>query len=239
MVIMVKLGAQSYSFRKFSYEKAVEMVASLNLNYIEAFPGHLPPEEKNIELSKKLEKEYGVKLIAHGVNLMPADEKTLRNLFEFAYKAGIEVLTADPEPDAFNLLDKLVEEYDIAVAIHNHGPGHRYATAEEVLKAVENHHKLIGMCMDTGHLVRAEKDPVKAVEILGDRLHSIHLKDVGEDKHDTVLGEGIIDFENFFKKLKESNLLTRIPIVIEYELEPENPLPGIRKSLNYILKYLK
>jgi len=93
--------------------------------------------------------------------------------------------------------------------------------------------------MDTGHLVRAEKDPVKAVEILGDRLHSIHLKDVGEDKHDTVLGEGIIDFENFFKKLKESNLLTRIPIVIEYELEPENPLPGIRKSLNYILKYLK
>lgn len=230
----VKLGVQSYSLRKFSLEKALEYIASLELKYAEVYPGHLPPELNEVSKAKELVEKYGVKIAAHGVNHMPRDEEKLKKLFEFAHKVGIEVLTADPDPDAFDLLDKLVEEYGIAVAIHNHGPGHRYATVEDVLKAVENRSPLIGMCLDTGHLARAGQDPAEAARKLGKRLHGIHLKDINKEKKDVVLGEGIVDFKKLFEVIKESGVYSKAVIVIEYELEPENPLPGIRKSLNHI-----
>ena len=230
----VRLGVQSYSLRKFSLEKALEYIANLGLKYAEVYPEHLPPELSEVDKAKQLVEKYGVKIAAHGVNHMPRDEEKLRKLFEFAHKVGIEVLTADPDLDAFDLLDKLVEEYGIAVAIHNHGPGHRYARVEDVLKAVENYSPLIGMCLDTGHIARAGQDPAEAARKLGKRLHGIHLKDINKEKKDTVLGEGVIDFKKLFETIKETGVFSKAVIVIEYELEPENPLPGIRKSLNHI-----
>ncbi|RLE81437.1 MAG: sugar phosphate isomerase/epimerase [Thermoprotei archaeon] len=230
----IKLGVQSYSLRKFSLEKALESIADLGLKYAEVYPDHLPSELSEVTKAKQLEEKYGVKIAAYGIKHMSRDEEKLRKLFEFAHKIGIEVLTADPDLDTFDLLDRLVEEYGIAVAIHNHGPGHRYATAEDVLKAVENHSQLIGMCLDTGHLARAGQDPAEAARKLGKRLYGVHLKDINKEKKDVILGEGIIDFKKLFEVIKETNMYSKAVIVIEYELEPENPLPGIRKSLNYI-----
>ena len=235
----MKLGIQSYSLRKFSFEEAVKTASELGLKYIEAFPEHLPPKIEEVEALKELEEKYGVKVVAHGVNHMPNKEEELRSLFEFAKEAGIEVLTADPDPDAMSLIDKLVKEYGVKVAIHNHGPGHRYARVEDVLKAVGDYSVLIGMCLDTGHLTRAEEDVVEAVSALGPRLHGVHLKDINEAKKDVVIGEGIVDFKEFFKALKEASLIETCVMVIEYEPEPENPIQGIRKSLENVRRILE
>lgn len=235
----VKLGLQSYSLRKMPYEKAVEVVASLQLEYIEAFPGHLPPEPKSVLESKRISEKYGVKPLAHGVNLLGAEEKDLRRIFEFARGAGIKVITADPEPTGFRLLDGLVKEYGIAVAIHNHGPGRRYATAGEVLEAIEGHHELIGMCLDTGHLARAGGDPVEAAEMLGTRMHGLHLKDVSADNRDVVIGEGRLDFKGVFSTLRKTGALDDCAVILEIELEPDNPIPAIRQSLEHIRSMLE
>jgi len=235
----IKLGVQSYSYRKFEFEKALKFINELGLKCVEAYSGHLPPKVEEVEKVKRVCSRYGVKVAAHGVNHIPPDKNVLNNLFEFAHSLGIEVLTADPDPDSFDILDELVDEYKIAVAIHNHGPGHRYATVESVLKAVEGHSELIGMCLDTGHLARAGEDPVEAVKKLGRRLHGIHLKDVNEEKKDVILGGGILDLKGFFEALKETGALYKAVIVIEYELEPENPQPGIKKSLDYVRSILK
>ena len=60
---------------------------------------------------------------ANGVNPFSKNHEANRKLFEFAKQVGMRNITADPSEDAFESLDKLVAEYDIRIAIHNHGPG--------------------------------------------------------------------------------------------------------------------
>lgn len=234
----LKFGLQSYSLRNLSYEKANEAIADLGLSYVEAFPGHLPPEKKRIIEAKRFEQIYNVKVLAYGVNLMPRDESQLRNLFEFAKGLGIEVLTADPEPDSFDLLDELVSEYKTKVAIHNHGPGHRYSRIEDIVKALEGHDEMIGMCMDTGHLARSGEDIVEAAHRLGSRMHGLHIKDVNEGNDDTIVGEGRLPFEDLFRVLKRERILNRCALILEIELEPDNPMPAIRKSVENVRSLL-
>lgn len=229
-----RVGLQSYSLRKFGAEEAAAMVAQLGLKYVEAYPAHLPSRKDIIEDAKAVLERHGLKVVAYGVVRLTKDEKAMRNLFEFAKAMGIEVLSADPDPDSFELLDKLTEEYGVAVGIHNHGPGHRWNTIETMRKAIEGHSVKVGICLDTGHLVRAGDDIVKAVHVFKERLHGVHLKDVDANKRDVVVGMGVLDIKGFFKALKEIQF--KGYIALEYELEPDNPIPGIRKSLEFIQK---
>ncbi len=229
-----KIGLQSYSLRTMPFEKAVATVKQLGLTYLEAFPGHLPIERANE--AKKVLEENGVKLIAYGVVYMGKDEGALRRVFDFAKMMGIEVLTADPSPDSFELLDKLVEEYGVYVAIHNHGPGSRYPGVESVVKAIQGHHERIGLCYDTGHGARAGDEIVEAVRKIGKRIYGVHLKDVNEQKRDVTIGTGILDIRGFVKALKDVGF--KGSFMIEYELEPQDPVPGIQKSLEFVKKVI-
>ena len=103
-----------------------------------------------------------------------------RSSFDFAKKAGVKVITANPEPDSFDSLDKLVAEYDIRIAIHNHGPGALFDKLDSVTKAIKGHDKRIGACVDCGHYLRSGEDPVKCVLELGDRVYGVHIKDEKE-----------------------------------------------------------
>ncbi len=227
-----RLGLQSYSLRTLPFAKAVEKVREVGLEYLEAFPGHLPVE-KAAE-GKKVLKDHGVRLIGYGVCHLTADEGSMRRLFDFAKEMAIEILTADPDPDSFPLLDRLVEEYGIKVAIHNHGPGSRYPGVDSVIKAYEGHHRSIGLCYDNGHGARAGDDIVAAVRKAGSRIYGVHLKDVNAEKHDVALGEGVLDLKGFFKALQEVGF--EGALMVEYELDPQDPIAGIRRSLETVHK---
>lgn len=227
-----KLGLQSYSLRKMPFAQAVATIKQLGLEFVEAFPGQLPMAAA--EDAKKVLAEHGVKLIAYGVVGMTNNEPQMRQLFDFAKKMGIEVLTADPTPDSFDLLDKLVEEYGVYVAIHNHGPRSRYPGVDSVVSAIKGRHEKIGLCYDTGHGVRAGDDIVEAVRKIGKRIYGVHLKDVNAEKHDVVIGTGVLDIKGFLKALKEVGFAGAF--MLEYELEPDNPVPGIQKSLDFVRK---
>ncbi len=229
-----KLGLQSYSLRTMPFDKAVATIKQLGLKFVEAFPGQLPMDRA--EDAKKVLQEHGVRLVAYGVVGMRPDEAALRRLFDFAKGMGIEVLTADPAPESFDLLDKLVDEYGIYVAIHNHGPGSRYPGVDSVVKAIQGHHERIGLCYDTGHGARAGDDIVEAVRKIGKRIYGVHLKDVNEQKRDVPIGEGVLDIRGFVKALKEVGFAGAF--MLEYELEPQNPVPGIQKSLAFVKQVL-
>ncbi len=229
-----KLGLQSYSLRKMTFQQAVSTVKQLGLEFVEAFPGHLPMEQA--EEAKKVLAEQGVQCIAYGVVHMDGNEAAMRRLFDFAKTMGIEVFSADPTPDSFDLLDKLVEEYGVYVAIHNHGPGSRYPGVDSVVKAIDGHNEKIGLCYDNGHGARAGDDIVAAVGKIGKRIYGVHLKDVGADKHDVVIGTGVLDIKGFLKALKGVGF--KGALMLEYELEPEDPVPGIQKSLDFVRKAL-
>ncbi|MGD0044945.1 MAG: sugar phosphate isomerase/epimerase, partial [Isosphaeraceae bacterium] len=152
-----------------------------------------------------------------------------RKIFEFARAMGLGYLTVDPDPDSFDLLDKLVEEYGIPIGIHNHGPGHKYALIETIAKSIKDHSPKIGCCIDTGHFLRSKEDPVRAVEVFGKRVYGVHLKDVKNAETFTLLGQGDLRTVDLLKALAANGY--GHCLAIEYEEKPENPLDDIKVCL--------
>src|SRR5262245_16702004 len=156
------IGVQSYTFRDFDLEQCLKRTQDLGLHYIEFFQKHVPfnSNPDQIKAILKVCKDYGVTPVAYGVQGFTKNHDENKKAFELGKALGIKYLSADPTPDAFDSLDKLCDEYKIAIAIHPHGPAgkkqlHRWYSAEVIMKAVKDHNELIGTCLDTGHLIRA------------------------------------------------------------------------------------
>jgi len=231
------MGIQSYSLRgyvkggKADVEKALAVTKDLDLRYWEAYPAHFPltTTPDDIARYKKLAADNGVTVVGYGVNRFSKDHDANRKQFEFAKAMGLEYLSADPTPDSFDSLDKLVEEYDVAIGIHNHGPGHHYAMIDAISAAIKNHHPKIGCCIDTGHFLRSKEDPVRAVEVFGKRTFGVHLKDVKDAQTFTILGKGDLRTVDLLKAL--AAIKYPYCVAIEYEENPQNPVEDIKACL--------
>jgi sugar phosphate isomerase/epimerase len=243
------VGAQSYCFRDFPLEQALKQYQTLQLKYAEFNNKHIPLDATPEQLAavRKLCKEYGVTPIAYGVEGFGNDIDKNRKKFEFAKALGITVLSADPDPDSFGNLDKLCDEYKIAIAIHPHGPSkrrdgtysmHRWYSAETILPAVKDHHPLIGSCIDTGHILRCSLmdkliDPADQIRKMGNRNFGLHLKDFDQrKKEETVLGKGSLDVPDVVKALKEVKFAGCVSL--EYELNSKNPTPDMAEGLKVL-----
>ncbi|HWL08553.1 MAG TPA: family 16 glycoside hydrolase [Planctomicrobium sp.] len=253
-----KVGLQSYSLRHFDVDTALKHTQKLGLKYWETFPGHVKvgTVPSYIEEQKTRFANSGVNLLSYGVVGFDENESKAREVFDFAKAMGLVAIAADPKKDdaTFSLLEKLVEEYQIPIAIHNHGPGHRYDKVDDVLKMVEGRHPLIGACVDTGHYLRSNEDPVEVIQKLGKRVFGVHLKDVRtihseeekqkllaelpknraaqlsrEGKIFTILGEGELNIVGVLKALRAIDYDRNLSV--EYEENPQNPLSDIEISL--------
>jgi sugar phosphate isomerase/epimerase len=240
-----KMGLQSYSLRGYTkggkpdVDKALQVTRELGLSYWEAYPAHVPmtTDPGTASAAKKHLADSGVTLIGYGVNRFGKDDSANRKVFEFAKLMGLGYLSADPDPDSFDSLDKLVEEFGVAIGIHNHGPGHRYARIDVIDQAVKNHHPKIGCCIDTGHFLRSREDPVRAVEVFGKRTYGVHLKDVKDARTFTVLGKGDLRTVDLLKAL--AKIRYDYCLALEYEEHPENPAPDLRECLEVVREAVK
>jgi sugar phosphate isomerase/epimerase len=224
-----RMGIQSYSLRNFGFEEALDRTKDLGLKYWESYSAHIPPDaDKAAEHARKAAMR-GVGVVGFGVVHFGKDLDAGRKLFEFGKALGIRYFSADPDPDAFDTLDRLVEEYGIAVGIHNHGPGHRYDTIEVIQGAIKGHHEKIGCCIDTGHFLRSKVDPVEAVEAFDKRIFGVHLKDVKDATTFTVLGQGDLKTAALLKALADRDY--KYCLALEYEEHPEDPIGEIRECL--------
>ena len=257
------MGLQSYSLRNFDTAEALEMTKKLGLHYWEAFRNHIPISTVPGYIAEQKEKlqQAGVQLVAYGVVRFDDNETKAREIFDFAKAMGLWSISADPNPDdaTMSLLEKLVEEYQIPIAIHNHGPGHRYDKVSDVLKVVNDRHPLLGACVDTGHYLRSDEDPVAVIQQLGKRVFGVHFKDVRtirspeekekllkelpknranqlnrEGKVFTILGEGELNVVGVLRALRD--LEYERTLSLEYEENPENPLSDIELSLAAVRK---
>ncbi len=232
-----KMGIQSYSLRGLTRNgqadlgMALAATKDLGLHYWESYPAHVPAQggARAIHAIKDDLAGAGVNLIGYGVVPFKKDIAANEPVFAFAKAMGIQYLSADPDPDAFDSLDKLVEKYGVAVGIHNHGPGHRYDTIEKITSAIKNHHEKIGCCVDTGHFLRSKVDPVDAVDAFGKRVYGVHLKDVKDANTFTILGQGDLRTVDLLKALARNKY--SYCLAIEYEEKPENPVADIKACL--------
>ena len=243
----VSLGVQSYTFRNFDLEPALKRIKDLGVKYAEFYSKHIPtnsPPEK-LKAILALCKEYEVTPAGFGVSGFSKNHDANKKMFDFGKAIGVKYLSADPTPDSFDSLDKLCEEYKIAIAIHPHGPAgggklHQWYSAEVIMKAVKDHHKLIGACLDTGHLIRAAQlgeklDPVQQIKLMGDRNFGMHVKDHDNKKKvDVVFGspDGVLDIPGVLKALKEVKF--KGMIAIEYEHNPNDPSADMKQCVEYV-----
>lgn len=226
-----RVGIQSYSLRGYNFEEALEKTQKLGLHFWEAFQAHIGANlsATQIQEVKDRLKKADVRLVAWGVQGFGPNETENRRIFEFAKTMGLEMITADPSKEALPILDKLVTEYRINIAIHNHGPGSRYDKMADVQAALKDHHERIGVCIDTGHALRSGEDPVEWIKTFGKRVYGLHLKDVKDRRIFTEIGKGDLDTVGVFKALK--TLKFKGLVALEYEEHPENPIAYIDECL--------
>src|SRR5262249_33250011 len=178
----------------------------------------------------------GITIMGDGTITVPNDPAQIRKEFEYARNAGFPLIYTDPEPAALDTIERMAREYDIRVAIHNHGPeDRRWPRPQDAYAAVKTRDRRLGLCIDIGHTTRTGTDPVKACLECRDRLYDMHVKDltVATDKNSEVpVGRGIVDFPALFKALIAIGYQGQVGL--EYEIEPKNPLPGMIESMAYM-----
>jgi sugar phosphate isomerase/epimerase len=231
------LGIQMYSLRGFKVDDALGHVKDLGLRFIEFYPGMFPvtDDQAAIDAMRKKVADLGLTISAYGVSRFTKDAAANRRIFAFAKAAGIPILGADPDPDSFASLDDLVKEYDVRIAIHNHGPTHRYNKVVDVLDAIEKHDARIGACADLGHFLRSGEKPTEVIRLLAGRLYGIHLKDFAEMQDKTkgvILGRGHIDVPAVFAALEQARFPADGALSIEYEENPKDPIAEIRECID-------
>src|SRR5712664_1246378 len=236
----IRLGVASYTFRNFSRAQMIGFLKQLNVLGLNAkdVKDHLPMEPQEEATALADYAAVGIKLHAAGTIYFPKDEDAdIRSKFEYCKRAGISVIVAgDPAPETLPRIEKFVKEYDIRFAIHNHGPEDKlWPSPLDVLKAVKGMDPRIGCCIDVGHTVRAGTDVVQAVRAAGPRLFNVHMKDLTDfqSKDSQVpVGEGIMPVKRIFEAL--SAIKYKGFVDLEYEIPPDDPMPGVIGSFAYM-----
>ncbi len=229
----LQLGIQLYSLRGFDLDAALKHAAGVGFTQVEFYSGMLPVDAKPEQIQQVKDKvaSHGLTISAHGVNRVGPDKKANAALFEFAKLLGIKNITIDPDPDSFEQLDELVKEHDLRVAIHNHGPRHRYNKVVDVLRAIEKYDPRIGACADLGHYIRSGENATEVIRLLKGRLYGIHLKDFAEmtDKaQGVILGKGHLDVGGVMDTLIAVDFPADGALSLEYEENPQDPMAEIK-----------
>jgi sugar phosphate isomerase/epimerase len=238
------VGVQSISLRRYSLPEAIRHLQGMGVRYVEfSASAHLPSlaTDEQIREARRLAAMAGLKVTAHGANRFSNDHAANRRVFEFARKLGIRTITANPQSDAetFASLERLVAEYDMRIAIHNHGPGAVYDKLDSVVKAIKDRDQRIGACIDCGHYLASGEDPVQCVLALGDRVYGVHVKDqaeIGKRSPNVILGRGHLDVVGLFKALRKIRFPADGALSLEYEANPDNPLDDIKACLAIVKK---
>ena len=233
----LKLAVASYTFRQKALEPTIQGIQKVGLSYVSIKDAHLPlkstaDERKAVAAQFKA---AGITPLSCGVVALGNKMPTMRQAFEYARDAGIPTIVCAPVADALHDLEGLVKEFDIRLAIHNHGPGDKWPTPNEIYPAIKALDPRIGLCVDVGHTARAGADPAECITKYKDRVFDIHLKDVDAIKKEgkpVEVGRGVLDLRSILAALIETKFQGLVSF--EYEKDGADPLPGLAESVGYV-----
>jgi len=236
----IRLGLASYTFRNFTRAQMITFMKQLNISALNAkdVKDHLPTVAREEAAALRDYDAAGIKLHAAGVIYFDKDDDAdMRVKFEYARRTGIGVIVAgDPTPQTLPRLERFAKEYDMRIAIHNHGPEDKlWRSPVDVLNAVKDMDPRLGCCIDVGHTVRAGTDVVDAIRQVGPRLFNVHMKDLTkfDDKESQVaVGEGRMPVRRIFETLLATNYAGFVDL--EYEVHADDPMPGVIASSSYM-----
>jgi len=236
----IQLGIASYTFRNFDRATMIGYLKQLGIHDLNAkdIKNHLlaDPQEEAKALADYA--AAGIKLHAAGAIYFAKDEDAdIRAKFEYCKRAGIGVIVAgDPTPETLPRLEKFVKEFDIRIAIHNHGPEDKlWPSPLDILKSLKGTDPRIGCCIDVGHTVRAGTDVVQAIHEVGPRLFNVHMKDLTDftkKESQVAVGEGLMPVREIFAALRAIGYKGFVDL--EYEVHGDDPMPGAIASIAFM-----
>jgi sugar phosphate isomerase/epimerase len=230
----------SYTFRNFSREQMIGFLKQLHMDELNVkdVKDHLPTDPDAEAAAIAAYHASGIKLHAAGTIYFRKDEDDdVRKQFDYCKRAGIKVIVAgDPTPETLPRIEKFVKEYDIKIAIHNHGPEDKvWPSPLDVLKSVHGMDPRMGCCVDVGHTVRAGTDVVEAIRQIGPRLFDVHMKDLTDftaKESQVNVGDGIMPVREIFEELIKIRYEGFVDL--EYEVHGDDPMPGVIASIAYM-----
>jgi inosose dehydratase len=235
--VAYQLGMASYTLRLFPVDQAIEMTKRLGLTRICFKDFHLKMDATNAEIAETVAKvkAAGLELYAGGVIYMKSEAQVDR-AFEYAKAAGMKMIIGVPTYELIAYTNKKVQEYDIPVAIHNHGPDNPlFPTPQSAYERIAGMDKRMGLCMDAGHTQRSGIDPAESAEKYIDRLLDVHIKDVSAataQGRTIEIGRGVIDIPKLLRTLKRIGY--KGTLALEFEKDEKDPLPGSAESIGYL-----
>ncbi len=235
-----KLGLASYTFREFSRAQMIGFMKQLNVFDLNAkdVKDHLPADPSQEAQALAEYAAAGIRLHAAGAIYFPKDEDAdVRAKFDYCKRAGIKVIVAgDPTPASLPRVERFAKEYDIRVAIHNHGPEDKlWQSPLDILKLIKDLDPRIGCCIDVGHTARAGTDVVDAIHQVGPRLFNMHMKDLADmtaKESQVAVGEGRMPVPEIFQALISNKYDGFVDL--EYEIHGDDPMPGVTSSFAYM-----
>ena len=231
------IGLASYTFRQFPLDQAIEMTKRLGLTRICFKDFHLKLDATPEVIAETVAKvkAAGLDLYAGGVIYMKT-EAQVDQAFVYARAAGFKMIIGVPTYDLLPYTSRKAQEYDMPVAIHNHGPDNPlFPTPQSAYERIASLDRRLGLCMDVGHTQRSAVDPAESAEKYFDRLFDVHIKDVSASTAEgqTVeIGRGVIDIPKLLRTLKR--LGYKGTLALEYEKDAKDPLPGSAESIGYL-----
>ena len=236
----IRLGLASYTFRDFTRAQLIAYMHQLQISALNAkdVKDHLPADPPAEAAALADYSAAGIHLHAVGAIYFPKDDDAdIRPKFDYAKRAGVPVIVAgDPAPETLPRLEKFVREYDIRIAIHNHGPEDKlWPSPLDVLKAVKNLDPRIGCCIDVGHAARAGTNVPEAIHQAGPRLFNLHMKDLtnfASKESQVAVGQGIMPVRKIFEALIAEKYQGYVDL--EYEVHEDDPMPGVIESFAYM-----
>ena len=209
------VGIQTWTLRNMSFDQVVEFAKKHQVKQLQMIGSHLNPMASKDETLKKkaVLDAAGLTVYTFGVAGTSLDKEQNRKLFEFAKLMGIKVIIVEPgDYKILDNLEELVKEYDIKIALHNHGVFSPYGNPAVVKNLIKYRDKRIGVCLDAGWVASTRLDVAKVFRDYEGRVYDIHLKDKkvnntekGDVATDTEIGKGDVNFKGLFAELKKVN----------------------------------
>jgi sugar phosphate isomerase/epimerase len=232
----LNIGIAGYTFAKFSIEQSIAMMKRINILNLSLKDIHLPVNSTDAQIAAAVTKfkEGGINIYTVGVIYMKTKE-AVDAAFAYAKKVGVTMIVGVPSYDLIEYSEQKVKEYDIKLAIHNHGPEDAlYPAPSDVYNRIKNLDARMGMCIDIGHSLRAGTLPENAIKLYKDRLFDIHIKDINaaaKDGKAIEMGRGVINIKEVIQSLRKIKYAGYCSI--EFEKDMTDPLPGIAESIGY------
>ncbi len=235
----IRLGVASYSLREFPREYAIQATRELGTPYINIKSFHLPYELSPQELAQGRAEfeDAGLQIVGGGtITLQKDDDDDIRGYFEYARSSGMPLMVIAPTAQTLPRIERFVKEYGIQVAVHVHGPtDEHFPGPQDVLPVIEAMDPRVGVCVDLGHTARTGIDLVEVLEMCGPRALDIHMKDLRDltsAASQCIVGEGNMPVPAIFRQLEKMGYAGYVNL--EYEIDAEDPLPGMKQSFAYM-----